>query len=508
MSRPVISSNNITFGSSKNTGAGHAGQSDAMHIVLLGDFTARANNDRLDSANIGKRRLIEIDRDNFEEVFSSLDIHLDLPVAESPLAFHEFDDLHPDFLYGKLPLFDELRSLERRLGNPKHFASAAGEIRSWQGYHVDPPTPDLATETGADHVQPGHLLDSVLSARDTVDYGKSDVDSIDRLIKDIVAPFVSEKPDPEQRDLLDAVSMAGCELMRKICHASAFQQLEASWRSVYLLIRRIETDSKLKLFLVDIAKEEILEDAQLHQDRFEESGLYQLLVENLAVAGGTRPSLINADYYISADSESVPLISALGTIAEESGATLVCGGDTALAGCADVSETPDPADWSVNWDEEFKRQWDLLRKQSKFRSVALAAPRFLLRLPYGKKTSPIESFDYSELPQNGMHPYYLWGNSAYLLTLLLAQSYSAHGWSFRPGQNQLLEDFPLHVYTQDDGETAIKPCAEAMLTDSACQQFVAAGLLPIRSVKDRADIMIPVANALAEGFTLAGAWLD
>ena len=45
-------------------------------------------------------------------------------------------------------------------------------------------------------------------------------------------------------------------------------------------------------------------------------------------------------------------------------------------------------------------------------------------LPYGKKTSPLESFDFEEFPDTPVHEDYLWGNPAFAVALLLAQSFS------------------------------------------------------------------------------------
>ena len=512
MSRPTVSTGNIPFSHTQSGERKTPLQGKAMHIILLGDFTARANGGRLDSGGIGQRRLIEIDRDNFEDVFSALNIQLSLPVADEPLLFTEFDDLHPDFLYDKLPLFAELRSLQRRLRKPEHFAAAASEIKQWQGYREESQVPshvDVAAD--ADSVPgavplPGDLLDAILESRDSVAYGNSSGDSIDRLIKDIVAPYVRDKTDPELDDLLGAVAESGNQLMRRICHASPFQQLEASWRSIHLLVRRLETGPDLKIFLADVAREEVQQDLDDCGGQLELSGLYQLLVERHQVPGATVPALLNLDYFVNGSEADINLLSAFGSIAVATGAAVACGARTILAGCRDISVSDDPADWLDTMEAQGQQDWQALRQLPQSRRIALVAPRFLLRLPYGQLTSPIESFEYSELPEDGGHSYYLWGNSSYLLTLLLAASYRLHGWSFKPGQIQVLEDFPLHVYTDGDGGSEIKPCAEVMLTDSAAKRLAESGVLPVRSIKGRADIAIPQLNALADGFRLSGPW--
>ena len=43
---------------------------------------------------------------------------------------------------------------------------------------------------------------------------------------------------------------ASGELMRSILHHPRFQELEASWRGAYLLVRKVETDVDLKMYLL------------------------------------------------------------------------------------------------------------------------------------------------------------------------------------------------------------------------------------------------------------------
>ena len=70
--------------------------------------------------------------------------------------------------------------------------------------------------------------------------------------------------------------------------------------------------------------------------------------------------------------------------------------------------------------------------------------------------------------------------SAYLATLLLAESFSRRGWAMHPGECHTIDDLPYHVFTDEDGEAVAKPCGEVLLTDSAATRLAEAGLLPVR----------------------------
>ena len=91
-------------------------------------------------------------------------------------------------------------------------------------------------------------------------------------------------------------------------------------------------------------------------------------------------------------------------------------------------------------------------------------PRFLLRLPYGKKTDRVEGFDFEEMPGVPGHGEYLWGNPAFALVRMLAEAFAGEGWDMRPGAHSEIDGLPLHVY-EADGEKQLKPCAEVLLTE-------------------------------------------
>ena len=66
------------------------------------------------------------------------------------------DDLHPDQLYGNLPIFSELSSLRQRLKPTSTFAKAAKEVQAWAGVKVPAPPRTAASPrpTAVDRLGP------------------------------------------------------------------------------------------------------------------------------------------------------------------------------------------------------------------------------------------------------------------------------------------------------------------------------------------------------------------
>ena len=492
MSRATISSGNVTFNMQGDEMTNSLNSSDACHIVILADFSGRSHRGLNDRSSVKQRKVIEIDRDNFDDVFTKMDVQCALPLADEPMCFQELDDMHPDFIYEQISLFGHFRSLKRKLKSSATFAAAAEEIYQWHQSsgstesieERNEPTsrtdPSLVSENSS-------ILDSILSdSSATASPSKFDVQA---LIKDIVAPYATPKPDPREKELVKAVDDAASELLRKIMHHPQFQDIESAWRSLYLLVRRIETNQKLKIFIVDISQQELIEDAMASDD-VAQSNIYKLLVANRTAKGSTPFSLIMHAASFGHNIDDIRTLGLLGAVAASSGAKFLAAGTERLAGCESLGKTPDIDDWDFLPDSETLETWNALRAAPQAASIMLVAPRYLCRMPYGKKSAPIDSFSFEELPSSNQHPYYLWSSGAWLVILLLAQNYTICGDPMEV-RVQEIGRLPLHVFTDDDGESKVTPCGEILMLDSAASALIEAGLMPIRSILDKDAVVVP-----------------
>ena len=96
MSRATISTGGVEWSAEPRTKR----SGDPGYALVLGDFSGSGSRGELP-----KPRLLRIDRDNVDEIFTKLAVQLRLPLTEQPLAFAEPDELHPDFLYQRFELF-------------------------------------------------------------------------------------------------------------------------------------------------------------------------------------------------------------------------------------------------------------------------------------------------------------------------------------------------------------------------------------------------------------------
>jgi len=490
-----------------------------FRIAILGDFSGRASRGLCQPESLTSRRLHLVDGDNCEELLKKLAAELHLPMAGGQtlqLRFRELEDFLPDRIYEQVEAFAALRQLRRKLHSRQTFAEAAAEVRGWREALVaakpsaaaPPPVPQ-ATPLPPPPPAPEGLFDQVLAEAEQQlpeSAARPAPSQWDLLIAELVDPYLEPKTDPQQSEYVASVDAAVGELMRKILHHPQFQALEASWRGVSLLVSRLECGADLKLFVWDVSKAELEADLSGAED-LARSGTYRVLVEqSVHVPEGQPWALFVGDYGFGPTRFDAELLGRLAKIARAAGAPLVAGAGARLAGCESLVRTPDPIDWQFTPDKEAAQAWAALRMLPEAPWVGLALPRLLLRLPYGRQTTPVEKFEFEELPGEPDHEGYVWGNPAFVCACLLGQSFSRHGWSFRPGMIDELDDLPVHVY-KSEGESVMQPCAEVLLTDRAAEAISDRGLIPLRSVRNQGAVRVESFLSIAgSGASLRGRW--
>lgn len=447
-----------------------------FRILILGDFSGRAARGLCEAgARLADRRPLHVDRDNFDAVLRQVAPALELG-PHLAVGFRELDDFHPDRLYESVELFRRLREARDRLADARTFPDEARDL----GLYPPPQSPEV-TELAS-----GSLLDRVLEASETRAAARAP-DPLADYVRRIVAPYLQPRPDPKQKEVLAQLDEAAGALMRALLHQPAFQALEAAWRAVFFLVRRLDTDGRLRIYFLDVTKEELAAD--LLSGELLQSGLYRLLVEQtIGTLGGEAWSVVAGNYVFQPKPEDARLLARIAKLASQAGAPFL-----AEAGAEEG-------------EAEGRQAWNVLRAMPEAAWIGLALPRFLLRLPYGRRTDPIDAFDFEEMPAAPQHPWYLWGNPAFACLYLLGRAFENWGWDMRPGMIQDIDGLPAHYY-EEEGETKMKPCAEMLLTAEAVEQILEMGFMPLVSMKNRDQVRLARFQSIAlPPRPLAGPW--
>jgi type VI secretion system protein ImpC len=472
--------------------SGEAAKKEPFRILLLGDFSGRGS--RGLTQPLAGRKPLRLDPDNVEQAPAKVGVELRLPVGPGlTVKIAELDDFRPEHLLARLDLFEALRDLRRQAEDPRAFLQ--------KGAPVPPPPPPSAAPAPT-ATDPGAMLDELMAQTETAarqtGVGAGWQSYLQRLVKPLTAPRTDEA---RQKEALAQIDEAIGNELRGVLHQPHFQAVEAAWRGARLLVRKLDPDEEVQVWLLDVTKAELLADLS------EPATLARLLVEpSPAAPPGRWWGVLAGQYTFAPTRDDLVLLSLLGAVAQKANAPFLAGAAPVFVGVAEVSGRPDPRTWRPRLPQELAEAWLLVRQLPESAYVGLALPRFLLRLPYGKRTVRVEGFDFEEQPTPPRHGDYLWGCPSLAAALLLGQSFRRSGWSLRPGQTVELDGLPQHVYEADD-EPEVKPTAEAWLNDGCAGVILSEGLMPVLSVANRDAVQVPVFRAIAEPErTIAGRW--
>jgi type VI secretion system protein ImpC len=441
----------------------HPEPDSPFHILIAGDFSGGA----------GRRRApVTIDRDNFDDVLARLAPELRLPIGESEVAlkFRGLDDFHPDRLFARLGPFQALRDLRRRLADRSTFAAAAAQIA---------PRPAPPAAGAPANVSGSDLLRMMMGEEAQPAAPPPAPSDWDRMLREMVAPYAEANPDPRQPELIAQTDAAISGQMRAILHARSFQALESAWRGLFFLVRRLETGEDLKVCILDMPQTEVATGSGLAE-------LRRIAVTETVRTLGAKPWAAIAGLYAFGARDEAALIG-IGEVARAARAPFLSGLAPDVVGLT--------------------RAFAALRRSPVARWIGLALPRFLLRLPYGAATDSTETFQFEEMPSPPEHERYLWANPAIACACLLGEAFALKGWAMRPGSVRDIDGLPLHLYKKRGGETAIKPCAEVLLTEESVELLLECGFMPLVSFKESDRVRLARFQSVAQpNAPLAGRW--
>jgi type VI secretion system protein ImpC len=492
----------------------HDAEADTpFRIAIIGDFSGRAPKGF--GAKLAERRAALVDRDNFDQVLAKVCPRIELPLDGQSLVLHftELDDFHPDRIFERAAIFQRLRHMRDRVADAGTFPQVLAEMglrpAAPPARPLRPETQPGGTSADVERLIHGDLLEQAVAETQGQPAEREPVrapDDLHALVQRIVEPQLVARADPRQAETMTALDRAISAQMRALLHVPDFQALESAWRALLFVVRRVETNDRLKLYLLDVSKAEMDADLAAAED-LRSTGTYKLLVEQTVGTPGAEPwALLVANYTFEPTRQDVGLLGGLVRIAHAAGAPFLAAASPRLLGCQSAAELPYPRDWKPPAGSEDARAWSALRKLPEAFYLGLALPRFLLRLPYGKGTDPAEIFDFEEMSQHPAHEDYLWGNPAFACAALLAQAFSKDGWRMRPGTIRQIDDLALHVY-QENGESYLKPCAEVLLTEDAAEKILDQGVMPLATLKGRDAVRLVRFQSIADPpRALAGRW--
>lgn len=469
-----------------------------FRILVLGDWSGRGVNGSQQNQKYNKP--IEIDRDNFDVVLGEMQVTLNLQFSsdESQRLFFEFkelDDFHPDKIFESQPLFDQLRNIRRQLMDSRTFNVAAKEVRSW--FLEDLEESNFQTNKVGDsfeqHSNAENLLSQILEENNSSDSPRNsqtiDSKSLRSFVKSITKSHIIQIDSEEQSKLLMVIDEVISDLMRKILHHPSFQSLEASWRGLFLLVRRVETNSNLKIYVSDVNKPELLDNLKSVED-LDDSVLASILQINDFDDADISPwAVVLGGFEFTIDILDVAALIRIGKLSARNNVSFVSNIKPTLFGLNSFGEFDSSGVLIPSAESTQGKLWNTLCSMPESGYIALVLQKVLGRMPYGGNTEPTERFFFEEFLDKVLHENFLWINPVFYIGIALADAFQKNEWYIKSNLGLEIGNLPVYFY-QLDGETVTKPLSEVLLTQSNMTKIIENGFTPLVSPRNSDSLRI------------------
>jgi type VI secretion system protein ImpC len=277
--------------------------------------------------------------------------------------------------------------------------------------------------------------------------------------------------------------------VNEILHAERFQRLEASWRGLHYLVTEADTDSMLKVRVLNASKNDLRKDLETASE-FDQSALFRKIYEDeYGTFGGEPFGALIGDYEFGRHPQDIALLERFSNVAAAAHAPLLSGASPALFGWDSFAELVVPRDLSRIFSSAEYIKWRAYRDTEDSRYVGLTMPRILLREPYHPETSPVEAFNFREDTSAPDHGKYLWGNAAYAIAARLADAFARFSWcaTIRGiDGGGLVEGLPSADFGTDEMGLAVRGPTEIAITERREKELADLGFIPLTHCKGTA----------------------
>src|SRR4051812_7245677 len=243
--------------------------------------------------------------------------------------------------------------------------------------------------------------------------------------------------------------------VNEIMHNADFQAVEGSWRGLHYLVNNSETDTMLKIRVMNVSKKDLQKTLKRFKGAaWDQSPVFKKLYEQeYGQLGGEPYACVVSDYYFDHSPQDVETLGELAKIGAACHAPVLSAAAPSLFGMENWQELGNPRDLTKIFSTPDYAAWRSLRESEDSRYLGITMPRFLARRPYGAKSDPVEEFDFEEETTGQDASKYTWSNSAYAMAVNINRSYKQFGWCSRIRGIEAggaVEGLPTHTFPTDD----------------------------------------------------------
>ena len=274
------------------------------------------------------------------------------------------------------------------------------------------------------------------------------------------------------------------EQVNEILHQQDFQSLEGSWRGLHYLVNNTETDTMLKIRMMNLSKKDLQKTLKRFKGAaWDQSPIFKKVYEEeYGQFGGEPFACMVADYYFDHSAPDVEALGELGKIGAACHSPVLTAAAPTLFGMESWQELSNPRDLQKIFSVPDYAAWRSLRDAEDSRYLGIALPRFLARRPYGAKSDPVEEFDFEEETNGPDTTKYTWSNAAYAMAVNINRSYKDYGWCTRirgVESGGAVTGLPTHTFPTDDGGVDMTCPTEIGISDRREAELAKSGFMPL-----------------------------
>ncbi len=309
-----------------------------------------------------------------------------------------------------------------------------------------------------------------------------------------------------------------------VLHHPEFQALEAAWRGLHYLARQIAADqgspdrsgpsrggpsrggsdrtgsdrtgsdrgdsgTTLKVRVLSISKRELGRTLRkFHGTAWDQSPVFKKIYEEeYGQLGGEPFGVLVADYEFDHRPEDVRILGDMAGIAAAAHAPFIAAAAPSLMQMDSWAELANPRDLTRIFATPEYAAWRSLRETEDSRYLALAMPRMLARLPYGRLTDPVDDFAFEEDVEGPDARNYPWMSAVYGLAANIARAFALYGWCSRfygIETGGVVDGLPVLRFPTADGDVDLKCITEIALNERREAELARSGLIALMHRKN------------------------
>ncbi|WP_050691984.1 type VI secretion system contractile sheath large subunit [Yersinia pekkanenii] len=308
-----------------------------------------------------------------------------------------------------------------------------------------------------------------------LDLLKQSAKKVEKLDKTLLDGHIAALDDQISRQL-DAVM-----------HHPDFQRVESTWRGVKSLIDQTDFRQNVRIELLDISKDHLVQDFE-DAPEIVQSGLYtQTYIQEYDTPGGEPIAAAISNYEFDRSPQDIALLRNISKVAAAAHMPFIGSVGPEFFGKENMEEVAAIKDIANYFDRAEYIKWKAFRDSDDSRYIGLTMPRVLGRLPYGPDTVPVRSFNYVEQVKGPDHDRYLWTNASFAFAANMVKSFIKNGWCVQirgPQAGGAVTNLPIHLYDLGTGNQ-VKIPSEVMIPETREFEFANLGFIPLSYYKNR-----------------------